>query len=183
MMTTTTPHELEIAQYTANRAAEVPLVVEAYDLQQEIARDEAELSKKRDRLADMYEYIRANLRPQYFSLTEMRPRRSVDPAALMREDPDAFAALSHLSDADILEYIALRTSRDRAFFESDFRESDPEGYLTKCRVNVTDLERRIGKKEVKLLEKSGAVKTTYSAGKNAKLIYIGDHIAGGAGND
>ena len=168
----------EIKDILAQRQAENPAIIAAYDLQCEIERRETELNALKAEYRERMDEIASNdIRGRFFNVTELRPYREVNAAELREKYPDAYEACKTLSNADIITILESGEKNGKRGLIERIAENYPAAFNELVKVNVGDIEKFLGKKQVKSLECDGCIRTTYKAGKYTKILYIGDKLA------
>lgn len=168
----------EITDFIKQRQAENPAIIEAYDLQCEIERREAELNALKEQYRSKMDEITNNdIRGRFFNVTELRPYREVNVQEIAERYPDAYENCKTLSNADIIAILESAEPNGKRGLIERIAENYPAAFRECVKINVGDIEKYFGKKNLKTLEGTGCIKTTYRAGKNTKILYIGDKLA------
>ena len=168
----------EIKDIIAQRQAENPAIIEAYDLQCEIERKEAELNELKEAYRAKLDAITANdIRGRFFNVTELRPYREVNVTELRERYPDAYENCKTISNADIIGILESAEPNGKRGLIERIAENFPAAFNKCVKVNIGDIEKFLGKKQTKTLEGTGCIRTTYKAGKATKILYIGDKLA------
>ncbi len=172
----------DIRTYVEQRRMENPDVIAAYDLQCEIERLEQALADHREQYDELMEKLaRDGVKGTFFNITELRPRREVDVNYVRDNMPDAFERCATLSNTHIVEILETTTG-GKAKLVQTIKRLDPAKFNECVRVNVSDLEKCVGKKALAELD-GKAVRTVYHPAKKSKILYIGDKIQVGAGDN
>ncbi len=173
----------DIRIYSEQRKCEHPDVVAAYDLQCEIERLEKSLADYKEQYDDLMEkLVRDGIRGKYFNITELRPRREVNVEYVREHLPEAYDKCATISNSTIIEILETTTPGGKTGLIHTLKKLDPRKFNKNVKINVGDLEKFLGKKIVATLDGT-AVKTVYHPGSKTKVLYIGDKIAVGAGDN
>jgi len=174
--------ESDIKTYLEQRKSENPEIVAAYDLQCEIDRLEKTLAEYRAEYNEiMGRLAHDGIKGKFFNITELRPRREVDVDYVREKMPDAYDRCATLPNTAIVEILET-TSGGKAPLIQTLKKLDPRKFNECVRINVTDLERCVGKKTLTELD-GKAIRTVYHPAKTAKILYIGDKIRIGPGSN
>ena len=172
-----------IKTYVEQRKGEHPDVLAAYDLQCEIERLERSLAEYREEYDEiMGRLARDGIKGKFFNITELRPRREVDVDYVRENLPDAFDQCGTLTNAGIIDILESTTGDGKRGIVRMMKRLSPSKFNELVRINVGDLEKYLGKKVLAGLE-GKAVKTVYHPSSKTKILYIGDKLAVGAGNN
>ena len=172
-----------IRTYVEQRQVENPEVIAAYDLQCEIERLERTLAEYREEYDEIMKHLaKEGVKGKYFNITELRPRREVDVDYVRENLPDAFDQCGTLTNAGIIDILESTTGDGKRGIVRMMRRLSPSKFNELVRINVGDLEKYLGKKILTSLE-GKAIKTVYHPSSKTKILYIGDKLAVGAGNN
>lgn len=126
-----------------------PEFIEAVLLQDEVYALRGMLKKKETRLKAVLDSL-AGTEDEVYAVTDLKPIRTVDTAYLKEHYPAEYAATVGMTNTDIGKAMLEAYTRDEV--NRMIQEYVPEIWEAKARVTVGDLEKYMGKKEVKELE-------------------------------
>ena len=174
--------EFDVKQYIAHRKSEVPEIIEAYDLQSKIEMTEKNLADYREAYDELMRKIaEREIRGTFFNVTDLKPRREVNIDYVREKLPEVYdrcATLSNTAIVDILE----TTSGGRASLVKSLKKLDPRKYNESVKINVGDMEKVLGKRRVAEMDGT-AIRTVYRPSSKTRVLYIGDKIRIGAGDN
>lgn len=161
---------LSLAEYKRNQmqaAGVSPEYIEAVTLQDDIRNLEDTLRKKKLRFKTVLAGL-AGTQDEVYTVTDLKPIRTVDKRYLQENHPEAFAATIGLTASDIGK--AMQDAYSREEINSLIQSGNPAFWEAKSRVTVGDLERFLGKKEVKALEGTAVHTSMQSTGKSRLVL-------------
>ncbi len=172
----------DVKTYLEQRKMENPDILVAYDLQCQIERLEKSLREHREEYDEiMNKLAREGVKGRFFNITELRPRREVDVNYVRENLPDAYEHCASLTNSAIIDILEGTNPDGKRGLIRSIKRLSPKKFAENAKINVGDIEKFLGKKLCQSLE-GHAIKTVYHAGKQAKILYIGDKIQVGAGD-
>ena len=173
----------EVRTYVEHRKNEHPDVLAAYDLQCRIEQLELSLADHKEQYNELMEKLaRDGIKGKYFNITELRPRREVNVDYVREHLPEAYDKCATISNSTIIEILETTTPGGKTGLIHTLKKLDPRKFNKNVKINVGDLEKFLGKKIVAELD-GKAVKTVYHPGSKTKVLYIGDKMSIGAGDN
>ena len=161
---------LTLAKYKRDQmqaAGVSPEYIEAVMLQDDIRSLKDTLRKKENR----YKTLIANLagtQDEVYTVTDLKPIRTVDKHDRQEHLPEAYAATIGLTSTDVGK--AMQDAYSREEINALIQSGNPTFWEAKSRVTVGDLEKFLGKKEVKKLDGTAIHTTMQSTGKSRLVL-------------
>lgn len=144
-----------------------PEYIEAVTLQDDIKALSDMLRKKEARFKAVLESL-AGTEDEVYVITDLKPIRTVDAAYLREHYPAEYAATVGMTASDIGK--AMLEAYPRDMVNRLIQEEVPDTWEAKSRVTVGDLEKYMGKKEVKKLEGTAVRTEMRSTGKSRLML-------------
>ncbi len=174
--------EFDIKQYISHRKSEAPEIIEAYDLQSKIEMTEKNLADYREAYDELMRKIaEQNIRGTFFNVTDLKPRREVNIDYVRENLPEVYERCATLANSAIVDILET-TSGGRANLIKTLKKLDPRKFNESVKINVGDVERMLGKRAVAEMDGT-AIRTVYRPSSKTRILYIGDKIRVGAGDN
>lgn len=161
---------LTLAEYKRKQmlsAGVSPEYIEAVRLQDDIRTLKDTLRKKEARFKAVISGL-AGTQDEVYAVTDLKPIRTVDKKYLRENLPEAYAATVGLTASDIGK--AMQDAYTREEINSLIQSGNPSFWESKSRITVGDLERYLGKQEVKKLEGTAVHTSMQSTGKSRLVL-------------
>lgn len=161
---------LSLAEFkrTQMQAAGVsPEYIEAVTLQDDIKTLSEMLKAKQARFKAVLDSL-VGTEDEVYVVTDLKPIRTVDKAFLREHYPVEYAATVGMTASDIGK--AMLEAYPRDMVNRLIQDEVPDMWDAKSRVTVGDLEKYMGKKEVKKLEGTAVHTEMHSTGKSRLVL-------------